>query len=113
MPYPPAKSRPYKELTFQQLRSFCETARLGSLAAAAKAIGLTHPTVREQVLSLQREFQVKLIEPHGRGCHLTEEGRLLAEMAAPIVTSANALMRRFALARRMPKCEWWSPGRPV
>ncbi len=99
MPHPRAKSRPYKELTFQQLRSFCETARLGSLAAAAKAIGLTHPTVREQVLALQREFQVKLIEPHGRGCHLTPAGRLLAEMATPIVTSANALKRRYDLAR--------------
>jgi len=112
MPRPPAKSRPYKELTFQQLRSFCETARLGSLAAAAKAIGLTHPTVREQVLSLQHEFQVKLIEPHGRGCHLTPEGRLLAELAAPIVTSANALKRRFAQARESTEVRLVVAGPP-
>src|SRR5437660_863564 len=97
VPRPPAKNRPYKELTFQQLRSFCETARLGSFAAAAKSIGLTHPTVREQVLSLERAFQVKLIQPHGRGCHLTAEGRLLAEIAAPLVTSATALRPRFEL----------------
>ncbi|MCE9608135.1 MAG: LysR family transcriptional regulator [Planctomycetia bacterium] len=99
MPRPPAKRRTYKELTFQQLRSFSETARLGSLAAAAHAIGLTHPTVREQVLALQAEFRVKLIEPHGRGCHLTPEGRMLAEMVAPIITSTASLRKRFEVAR--------------
>ena len=62
MPHPRAKARSYKEITLQQLRSFGETARLGSLAAAAKSLGLTHPTVREQVLSLERDFQVTLAE---------------------------------------------------
>lgn len=95
----PAKRRTYKELTFQQLRSFSETARLGSLAAAASSIGLTHPTVREQVLALQAELHVKLVEPHGRGCNLTPEGRILAEMIAPIITSTSALRQRFEQAR--------------
>jgi len=99
MPRPPAKRRLYKELTFQQLRSFSETARLGSLAAAAKAIGLTHPTVREQVLALQSEFRVKLVEPHGRGCRLTPEGRMLAELIAPIINSTSALRQRFEQIR--------------
>lgn len=99
MARPPAKRRPYKELTFQQLRSFSETARLGSLAAAAKAIGLTHPTVREQVLALQSEFRVKLVEPHGRGCRLTPEGRMLAELIAPIINSTAALRQRFEQIR--------------
>lgn len=96
----PIHSRAYKELTFQQLRSFNETARLGSLAAAAKSLGLSHPTVREQVHALQREFQVQLIESHGRGSRLTAEGRLLAELAAPIVTSVSALRRRFDTVRQ-------------
>jgi DNA-binding transcriptional LysR family regulator len=98
MSRPPAQSLAYKELTLQQLRSFCETARLGSLAAAAKHIGLKHPTVREQVLALERAFGAKLIEPHRRGCRLTQEGRLLAEIATPIVTAAGTLKERFRLA---------------
>ena len=32
--------RAYKQVTAQQLRSFCETARRGSLSAAATALGL-------------------------------------------------------------------------
>jgi DNA-binding transcriptional LysR family regulator len=112
MPRPPAKRRPYKELTFQQLRSFCETARLGSLAAAAKEIGLTHPTVREQVLALEREFQVKLIEPHRRGCRLTEDGRLLAGIATPIMTAASALKRRFDVERESAEIRLTVAGPP-
>lgn len=111
MPRSP-KHRSYKELTFQQLRSFSETARLGSLAAAAKSLGLTHPTVREQVLALQHEFGVTLIEPHGRGSRLTNEGRLLAELAAPIVTSTSALRRRFDLARRQAEVRISIAGTP-
>lgn len=112
MPHPRAKGRAYKELTLQQLRSFGETARLGSLAAAAKSLGLTHPTVREQVLSLERDFQVKLVEPYGRGCHLTTEGRLLAELVAPLVTSAAALKRRFELAREQAEVRLVVAGPP-
>lgn len=112
MPRLPAKRRTYKELTFQQLRSFSETARLGSLAAAAEAIGLTHPTVREQVLALQTEFRVKLIEPHGRGCHLTAEGRLLAELVAPIITSTSALRNRFEVARGAAEARLVVAGTP-
>ncbi|MFN4258936.1 MAG: LysR family transcriptional regulator [Gemmataceae bacterium] len=86
----------YKEITLQQLRSFNETARLGSLKGAADALGLAHPTVWEQVHALERHLGVPLIEPHGRGCRLTEAGRRLVELVAPLVAAADALPRRFA-----------------
>jgi molybdate transport repressor ModE-like protein len=88
----------YKEVRLQQLRSFCETARLGSLAAAAEALGLAQPTVWEQVHALEREFGTQLVEPHGRGCRLTEAGRRLTELAAPLVAGIDALPRSFAAA---------------
>ena len=65
--------------------------------------------MREQVLALEREFQVKLIEPHRRGCRLTEDGRLLAEIATPIMTAAGALKRRFDVERR--ECRSSADGR--
>jgi len=88
-------SRAYKEITLQQLRSFCETARLGSLTAAATALGTAHPTVWKQVHALEREFGARLIEPYARGCRLTDAGRLLAELAAPAVASIISLKRYF------------------
>lgn len=89
----------YKEVRLQQLRSFCETARLESLAGAAKSLGLAGPTVWEQVHALERAFAAKLVEPHGRGCRLTAEGRLLASLAAPLVGGIDTLQRNFEEAR--------------
>ena len=87
--------RAYKEMTLQQLRSFCETARLGSLKAAATTLGLAHPTVWQQVHALERQLAAPLVEPHGRGCRLSAEGRLLAELATPLVAGIDALTRSF------------------
>ena len=91
----PSKSRRYKETTFQQLRSFYETARLGSLSAAADSLELSHPTVWAQVHALEREFGEPLIEPHGRGCRLTIAGEVMAKLAAPIVLGAASLRQHF------------------
>ncbi|MCE9561780.1 MAG: LysR family transcriptional regulator [Planctomycetes bacterium] len=85
--------RAYKDVRLQQLRSFCETARLGSLAAAAAALEVSQPAVWEQVHALEREFGVRLVEPHGRGCRLTDLGRFLAEAADPLVVGIDSLKR--------------------
>jgi DNA-binding transcriptional LysR family regulator len=99
------KTRVYKDTTIQQLRSFDETARLGSFKAAADSLGLATPTVWQQVRALERDVGVRLLEPHGRGCRLTEAGLLLAELIGPLVWSVATLKRRFreALAERAPR----------
>lgn len=89
----------YKEITLRQVRSFCETARLGSLKAAADSLGLAHPTVWQQVHALERLLAARLVDPHGRGCRLTDEGRLLAELTSPLVAGIDALARNFQEAR--------------
>jgi DNA-binding transcriptional LysR family regulator len=88
----------YKELTFQQLRSFCETVRLGGFAAAARALDLARPTVWQQVHALERRYGVKLVEPYARGCKLTEAGRILAGFASQLVTGVESLDRTFQSA---------------
>jgi DNA-binding transcriptional LysR family regulator len=93
------KKHTYKEIRYQQLRGFCETARLGSMAAAAEALGLSQPTVWEQVHALERELDARLVEPHGRGCRLTEAGRLLHELLAPLVAGIDGLSRNFEEVR--------------
>jgi len=90
----------YKELRLQQLRSFCETVRLGSLKAAAVSLGLSQPTVGQQVHALERDFGEKLIERHSRGCRPTETGRLLAEHAAPLVAGIESLRHRVQQAQK-------------
>jgi molybdate transport repressor ModE-like protein len=89
----------YKGIQLRQLRGFCETARCGSLSAAAQELGLSQPTVWEQVRSLEREFGTQLIEAHGRGCRLTDDGKLLVQLVAPLVESIHSLKPRFQQAR--------------
>ncbi len=52
----------FKEMSLQQLRSFCEASRLGSLAAAADSLSLSQPTVWEQVHSLERVLGTRLLD---------------------------------------------------
>lgn len=91
--------RVYKEVTLQQLRSFLETARSGSFAAAAGALGLAQPTVWAQVHALERHFGTRLVVSSGRGCELTEDGRLLAQLVSPSLAGVATLKRRFQEAR--------------
>lgn len=91
--------RVYKEVTLQQLRSFLETARLGSFAAAAAALGLAQPTVWAQVHALERHFATPLVASSGRGCRLTDAGRLLVELVSPSLAGVSSLKRRFLEAR--------------
>jgi DNA-binding transcriptional LysR family regulator len=95
MPALPPRNRPYKEVTIQQLRSFCETVRLGSFTAAAAALELTHPTVWKQVHALERHLGATLVEPYERGCRPTEAGRRFARLAGPMVAGIGSLERAF------------------
>lgn len=91
----PTTRHAYKDVRLQQLRSLCETARLGSLSAAAAALEVSQPTVWEQVHALEREFGTQLIETHRRGCRVTDAGRVLVELASPVVAGADSLKQAF------------------
>jgi DNA-binding transcriptional LysR family regulator len=89
----------YKDITLRQLQSFGETARLGSLTAAARQLGLAHPTVWKQVHALEEHFGVRLVVPHGRGCALTDEGKVLAALSGPLVRDIDRIREQFGTER--------------
>lgn len=66
----------WKSIKFDwnHVRAFLVTAEEGSLSSAAKALGLTQPTLGRQVAALEREFSVVLFEREGRGLKLTPNG---------------------------------------
>lgn len=61
------------------LRSFLQVAELGSVSAAAKALGLTQPAVTKQLRTLEAALECGLLERAGRGIRLTPAGELLAQ----------------------------------
>ena len=60
---------------WNQARAFLATAELGSFSAAARALGLTQPTLGRQVAGLEEELGLVLFERVGRSLALTGAGR--------------------------------------
>lgn len=69
----------WKTITFDwnQARSFLVTAEEGSLSGAARALGLTQPTLGRQVAALEASLGVTLFERVGKSLALTDAGREL------------------------------------
>ena len=73
----------WSSVTFDwnRARAFLVTAEEGSLSAAARALGMTQPTLGRQVDALEAELGVALFERAGRGLVLTPSGlELLAHV---------------------------------
>ncbi len=64
---------------WNRARAFLVTAEEGSLSAAARALGMTQPTLGRQVTALEEELGVALFERVGRGLELTPSGLELVE----------------------------------
>ncbi len=64
---------------WNRARAFLVTAEEGSLSAAARALGLTQPTLSRQVDALEKELGLVLFERAGNGLLLTPSGLELLE----------------------------------
>jgi DNA-binding transcriptional LysR family regulator len=81
---------------WNQARAFLVTAEEGSLSAAARALGLTQPTLSRQVDALEQEIGAVLFERVGRGLALTPSGlelldhvRAMGEAATRVSLAAS------------------------
>lgn len=74
---------------WNRARAFLVTAQEGSLSAAARALGLTQPTLGRQVDALEKELGVVLFERVGRGLELTAGGLDLLEHVQQMGEAAN------------------------
>ncbi|WGW04416.1 LysR family transcriptional regulator [Tropicibacter oceani] len=88
----------WRSVTFDwnRARAFLVTAEEGSLSAAARALGMTQPTLGRQVTALEDELGVMLFERVGRGLVLTRAGsqlmdhvRAMGEAAAAVSLAAS------------------------
>jgi len=89
----------YKQNRFQQLRGFCYAAAAGSVSNAAKRMGLSQPSVSQQIQTLESEMGVKLFVRQGSKIRLTHEGELLFEMARSLVEQLEHLDEQFKQRR--------------
>ena len=89
----------YKHNHLQQLRGFCYTVQMGSISKAAERMFLSQPSVSLQIQSLEREWNVQLFDRHGPKISLTPDGKLLYEIAQPLVKGLDRLKENFEARR--------------
>ena len=85
---------PAPELSPNALASLLAIAELGSLSAAARARGLTQPSITRQIQELEQQLDTVLVERTSQGAHLTPAGEILAEGARELLTGLAALPER-------------------
>ena len=86
-------------MTFTQLRAFATVARLGSLSAAAEALGVSEPAVCSALGSLRRDLDDPLYVRVRSGVRLTPGGERLAAAAAEILGLEDRMRREIREAR--------------
>jgi DNA-binding transcriptional LysR family regulator len=89
----------YKELSLTQLRVFCEFLREKSFTDTARAMGMSHSAVWQQVRALERRFGVSLLQRHGRTWRPTEDGQALFDLIANLLHAADSLDDAFRQLR--------------
>ena len=79
-----------------ELQFFQLIASHPSLAATARALNVTPPTVTQRLQLIEQKLKVKLVERHARHISLTDEGLLLAERATLILAELDDLHESLA-----------------
>src|SRR5687767_5320063 len=79
-------------LNYNHLNYFHVAATEGTVAAAAERLGVTQPTVSEQIRALERTLQVTLFDRTPSGLKLTEAGRLAFEHTSVMFRAGERLV---------------------
>ena len=76
---------------------FAVLARVGSLSAAARVLGVTHATVARRVKSLEGRLGGRLVERRADGYQLTEAGKQVLQSATEMEAASSRLERSMDL----------------
>jgi len=82
------------ELDWDHLRIFLAVMRSASLRQAAERLGVSHPTIRRRLESLEGKLGLHLFDRRNDGLHATPEAAELLELAEQVEVSVHALGRR-------------------
>lgn len=79
-------------LNYHHLLYFLMVVEEGGLVPAAERLGISHPTISEQVKKLEAQLGVKLFERRGRKLHLTVDGAVVHRHARELFGVGAALV---------------------
>jgi LysR family transcriptional regulator, transcriptional activator of nhaA len=91
-------------LNYNHLHYFHMAASEGSVAAAADRLGVTQPTVSEQIRALEKALAVTLFERTTTGLKLTDAGRVAFEHTSVMFRAGERLVESLAPSEKvMPR----------
>jgi len=90
---------PDTELNYNHLYYFWIVARVGSIAAAAKQLHVTPPTISAQLRVLQKRWGCRFFRQSGRGLTLTPAGQLALRYCDEIFSLGGELWQTLSEAR--------------
>lgn len=85
----------YKQNRLKQLRAFCNTARSESMSRAAEQMFLSQPSISLLIQALEKDLKCSLFDRQGPRLQLTKEGKILLELALPLVEGLENLPDTF------------------
>ncbi|MDW6001836.1 LysR family transcriptional regulator [Vibrio mangrovi] len=81
-------------LNSQEIEFFVMVASSSSLAAAARKLNVTPPSVSQRLQYLERKLDVKLVERSPRRIALTAEGEVLAEKGKQLILELESIQEQ-------------------
>ena len=90
-------------LNFNHLYYFHVVATVGSIKSAADKLGVTQPTVSEQLRMLERSLNVELFDRTPSGLRLTHAGRQAYEHTSAMFLAGERLVRSLGRALSPPE----------
>lgn len=79
-------------MELRQLEYFLQICKSGSLTKAKEELGVTQPTLSQQIRVLEDEYNIPLFDRVSRGVEVTEAGKIL-------LNKGNAIMNLLEEAR--------------
>ncbi|HYQ16176.1 MAG TPA: LysR family transcriptional regulator [Polyangiaceae bacterium] len=90
-------------LNFNHLYYFHVTASEGSIKAASERLGVTQPTVSEQLRMLERSLEVELFDRTPSGLKLTQAGRQAYDHTSAMFLAGERLVKALGRAGAPPE----------
>lgn len=100
-------------LDLRRLRYFMAVADAASFRRAAERLGMAQPPLSQQIMALEDQLGQRLFIRHARTVELTDAGRALRDLAAPLLDAAAAIparVDRAARGREGVLCIGFTPG---
>lgn len=90
------------ELSLTELRVFACAARLGSLSATARALGMSQQSVSARVRSMERTAGVRVFSRSAQGVELTATGEAMLPWVSEVIDAADRLREGLAALGPQP-----------